>query len=81
MALLTLEELFEWLRANSFPSKTQELTPKLLALAKVSSVLGNIRDTYRSVGVCLREGEQSPFCTKMVRTKITSGVVILTVAA
>ena len=52
MSLLTLRGLFERLRAPSQSQKghlsreneAQEMTPKLLALAKVCSVLGNIRD-------------------------------------
>ena len=50
------------------------MTPKLLALAKVCSVLGNICDVSRgicqSVGVSSRKGEHFPFWTKMVHTKI-----------
>ena len=52
MSLLTLRGLFERLRAPSQSQKghffreneAQEMTPKLLALAKVCSVLGNICD-------------------------------------
>ena len=43
MSLLTLRGLFERLRAPA-GNEAQEMTPKLLALAKVCSVLGNIRD-------------------------------------
>ena len=50
------------------------MTPKLLTLAKVSSVLGNILDVSfnicQSMGGSLIKGKHFPFWTRMVRTKI-----------
>ena len=55
------------------------MIPKLLALAKVCSALGNIHDSShgicQSVGVSLRKGEHFPFWTKMVCTKIKPAFV------
>ena len=51
--------------------EAQEITPRLLALAKVCSVLGNIRDVswhfskQRVAGVSRRKGEHFPFLNKI----------------
>ena len=59
------------------------MTPKLLALAKVCSVLGNIRDVSWHLskrGSELEKRWHFPFWTKMVRTKIKPGLYVLRLA-